>query len=192
MAAAHPYFPVDLQLPEYAPMAVGFEYILGVFVAAVAAALAATWALSGARCCCCCCCCCLRRACDLGARCQHALARAPGPLLPRAAGTYKHLTTTERVVASWLVTTGLIHFVIEGYVVARASFYTDASGNYLSDACESSFVPAAPQRRWRVWVGGGTRSPPAQAPASHLTLHAIMQGRSMPRPTRATSRVTHS
>lgn len=32
--------------------------------------------------------------------------------------------------------TGLIHLVIEGWVVAKADFYKDASGNYLSDTCE--------------------------------------------------------
>lgn len=31
--------------------------------------------------------------------------------------------------------TGLIHFVIEGWVVIKADFYKDASGSYLSDTC---------------------------------------------------------
>ena len=39
-------------------------------------------------------------------------------------------------MACWFMVTGLIHFVIEGWVVAKADFYKDASGNYLSDTCE--------------------------------------------------------
>lgn len=58
---------------------------------------------------------------------------APGRMLPAA--RHKHLTTTERVIACWFMVTGLIHFVIEGWVVAKADFYKDASGNYLSDTC---------------------------------------------------------
>lgn len=47
-------------------------------------------------------------------------------------GKHKHLTTTERLIASWLATTGVIHFVIEGWVVVKADFHQDTSHNYLS------------------------------------------------------------
>ena len=45
--ATHPYFPLDLHLPGYVPMQVEFDYILGVFFAAVFLVFAATWWLSG-------------------------------------------------------------------------------------------------------------------------------------------------
>ena len=54
-------------------------------------------------------------------------------MLPAA--RHKHLSTVERVIACWFMVTGLIHFVIEGWVVAKADFYKDTSGNYLSDTC---------------------------------------------------------
>lgn len=44
---AHPYFPLDLHLPDYVPMQVDFDYILGVFFTAVLVVFAATWWLSG-------------------------------------------------------------------------------------------------------------------------------------------------
>lgn len=90
----HPYFPLDLQLPGYVPMQVDFDYILGVFFAAVLAIFAATWKLSG---------------------------------------RHTHLSGKERIMACWFMVTGVIHFVIEGWVVAKADFYQDKSGNYLSD-----------------------------------------------------------
>ena len=45
---AHPYFPLDLHLPEYVPLQVDFVYILGIFFAAVLAVFSTTWVLSGA------------------------------------------------------------------------------------------------------------------------------------------------
>lgn len=68
--------------------------------------------------------------CRPASHCSH---REP-PTTPAA--RHKHLATTERVIACWFMVTGLIHFVIEGWVVAKADFYKDASGNYLSDTCE--------------------------------------------------------
>lgn len=47
MGDAHPYFPLDLHLPDYVPMQVDFDYILGVFFTAVLVVFAATWWLSG-------------------------------------------------------------------------------------------------------------------------------------------------
>jgi cholestenol delta-isomerase len=44
---AHPYFPLDLHLPDYVPLQVDFAYILGVFFSGVLAVFAATWFLSG-------------------------------------------------------------------------------------------------------------------------------------------------
>lgn len=38
-------------------------------------------------------------------------------------------------MACWFMVSGIIHLVIEGWVVAKADFYKDASGNYLSDTC---------------------------------------------------------
>ena len=65
------------------------------------------------------------------------IATCPAAATCRAAGRHRHLTTTERVLACWFMVTGCIHFVIEGWVVAKADFYQDASGNYLSDTCQS-------------------------------------------------------
>eukprot|EP00887_Chlorella_sp_A99_P001896 scaffold18.g1896.t1 len=50
----------------------------------------------------------------------------------KLSGRRKHLATTERLIAAWLATTGVIHFVIEGWVVVKADFWKDASNNYLS------------------------------------------------------------
>ena len=44
---SHPYFPLDLHLPDYVPLQVGFDYILGVFAVAVITVFASTWRLSG-------------------------------------------------------------------------------------------------------------------------------------------------
>jgi cholestenol delta-isomerase len=44
---AHPYFPLDLQLPGYVPMQVDFDYILGVFFTAVLLVFGLTWKLAG-------------------------------------------------------------------------------------------------------------------------------------------------
>jgi hypothetical protein len=43
----HPYFPVSLKLAGYEPMAVEFDFILGIFALAVCAVVMATWAASG-------------------------------------------------------------------------------------------------------------------------------------------------
>ncbi|PSC69778.1 sterol 8,7-isomerase [Micractinium conductrix] len=91
---SHPYFPLDLHLPDYVPLQVGFDYILGVFAVAVITVFASTWRLSG---------------------------------------RHKHLRRSERLMACWFMVTGLIHFVVEGWVVYKADFYQDKSGNYLSD-----------------------------------------------------------
>lgn len=45
--ARHPYFPVSLKLAGYEPMAVEFDFILGVFTLAMCAVATATWAASG-------------------------------------------------------------------------------------------------------------------------------------------------
>lgn len=47
MAPRHPYYPTKLKLPGYEPMHVEFDYILGVFFAAVATVGALTWLISG-------------------------------------------------------------------------------------------------------------------------------------------------
>ena len=40
-------------------------------------------------------------------------------------------------MAGWFVATGIIHSVIEGYVVLHKEFYTDRSGNVLAEICMS-------------------------------------------------------
>lgn len=115
----HPYFPLDLALPSYVPMQVGFDYILGVFFTAVLLVFGLTWNLAG---------------------------EMPAPEswftsclrlnpCPWAAARHPKLTNVERLLACWFMITGLIHFVIEGWVVVKADFFKDASGNYLSDTC---------------------------------------------------------
>ena len=47
MAPRHPYYPTSLKLPGYQPMVVEFDYILGVFFAAVMTVAASTWLISG-------------------------------------------------------------------------------------------------------------------------------------------------
>lgn len=98
----HPYYPLDLELPGYVPMTLNFEYILGVFFAAVAAVFILTWLV---------------------------------------AGTRRHLSPGDKVVASWFMVTGLIHFVIEGWVVYKADFYKDTTGNLLSE-CWKEYAKA--------------------------------------------------
>ncbi len=44
----HPYYPLDLELPDYVPNLLGFDYILGVFFASVAVVFGLTWLVSGA------------------------------------------------------------------------------------------------------------------------------------------------
>ncbi|CAL8461742.1 g1273 [Coccomyxa elongata] len=46
-------------------------------------------------------------------------------------GKSKHLSFGERLVLSWFVLTGIIHFVVEGAVVLRSDFYKSTSGNIL-------------------------------------------------------------
>ncbi|PNH12882.1 3-beta-hydroxysteroid-Delta(8),Delta(7)-isomerase [Tetrabaena socialis] len=48
-------------------------------------------------------------------------------------GRFKYLGTVERLWAGWWMCTGLIHFVIEGNVVANSKFYQDTSGNILNE-----------------------------------------------------------
>lgn len=43
----HPYFPLDLHLPDYVALQVDFTFILGVFTTAVALVFGVTWILSG-------------------------------------------------------------------------------------------------------------------------------------------------
>lgn len=45
--SAHPYFPLDLHLPDFVPMEVDFDYILGVFFMAVVFVFVGMWLLSG-------------------------------------------------------------------------------------------------------------------------------------------------
>lgn len=45
--AAHPYYPLALQLPNYVPMGVDHVYVLGIFSVATAIVIAVTWFVSG-------------------------------------------------------------------------------------------------------------------------------------------------
>ena len=125
--------------------------------------------------------------------------QAPTPHPPPPAARHKHLATTERVIACWFMVTGLIHFVIEGWVVAKADFYKDASGNYLSDTCARGGEGAAitwpagarvPASQCRCRVGPAHPTKPVRpCVVSHCLPPAEpspVQGRSTPRPTRAT------
>lgn len=112
--AHHPYYPSDLSLPGYVPMVVDFKYILGVFFTGVAAIMVCTWFYSG----------------NPPTKNFHAPTDLPKG---STAAKYKYLTATERALSCWLMTTGVIHFVIEGWVVVKADFFRDQSGNYLSD-----------------------------------------------------------
>ncbi len=94
--APHPYYPLGLALPGYAPMSLSFAAVLAAFFGAAAAVGAATWA---------------------------AAARGAARGLPRA----------ERLIACWLVATGMIHLIIEGYVVVTPGFYKDTRGVLLAD-----------------------------------------------------------
>lgn len=51
----------------------------------------------------------------------------------KLSGNHKHLATKERLLVCWFMCTGLIHFVVEGYVVVNSKFYQDRSGNILSE-----------------------------------------------------------
>ncbi|KAG2431278.1 hypothetical protein HYH02_013409 [Chlamydomonas schloesseri] len=48
-------------------------------------------------------------------------------------GRFKYLSAVERLWAGWWMVTGIIHFVIEGTVVANANFYKDTTGNILNE-----------------------------------------------------------
>jgi len=50
-----------------------------------------------------------------------------------SASRVKHLSNTDRVVLTWWMITGVIHLVVEGWVVAVPNFFTDTSGNPLSE-----------------------------------------------------------
>ncbi|KAL4858676.1 3-beta-hydroxysteroid-Delta(8) [Chlorella vulgaris] len=116
----HPYFPLDLHLPDYVPLQVDFDYILGIFFLAIVVISGSTWKLSGL--------------CAMHTTVFAAIPASPALCkIKSGAGRHKHLSTAERVLACWFMVTGAIHFVIEGWVVAKADFYKDASGNYLSD-----------------------------------------------------------
>ncbi|KAL6777069.1 CDI1 [Auxenochlorella protothecoides x Auxenochlorella symbiontica] len=43
------------------------------------------------------------------------------------------LSRKERFIAGWLAVSGLIHIIIEGYVVLVPTFYKDPPGTFLSD-----------------------------------------------------------
>ncbi|GIL71380.1 hypothetical protein Vretimale_2742 [Volvox reticuliferus] len=71
-------------------------------------------------------------------------------------GRYKYLTTTERLLAGWWMCTGIIHFIIEGVLVAadtcsyktyrhatragnvvvNSKYYQDNTGNILNEICK--------------------------------------------------------
>lgn len=125
-------------------MQLGFDYILAVFFAGVAAVFAVTWLVSGAR---------------GGERCagveagrgpeltaQRSLRSRPARPSPRGAGTKKHLSRGDRVVACWFMVTGLIHLVIEGEALGASPCLA---------------VPQAGQSRWGPscgWGGGAAAS----------------------------------
>lgn len=46
-------------------------------------------------------------------------------------GRQRHLQTVDRVIFCWFALTGVIHFVVEGAVVAFADFYKSKSSNIL-------------------------------------------------------------
>ncbi|KAK9792694.1 hypothetical protein WJX73_002670 [Symbiochloris irregularis] len=48
-------------------------------------------------------------------------------------GTYRQLTTAERVLMCWFAFTGITHFIVEGAVVLDDKFYTDTTGNILKE-----------------------------------------------------------
>jgi hypothetical protein len=63
----------------------------------------------------------------------------PPPLIPP--GKHSHLATKERLLVCWFLCTGLIHLVVEGWVVAVPGFFRDTSKNILSEICESELLP---------------------------------------------------
>lgn len=48
-------------------------------------------------------------------------------------GRYRHLGLDERVTASWFAMTGMVHLIIEGYVVLQPAFYKSISGGVLPE-----------------------------------------------------------
>jgi cholestenol delta-isomerase len=48
-------------------------------------------------------------------------------------GRFRDLKQHERITASWFAMTGVVHFIIEGYVVLHPSFYKDTSGGVLPE-----------------------------------------------------------
>lgn len=57
-------------------------------------------------------------------------------------------------MACWFMVTGLIHFVVEGWVVYKADFYQDKSGNYLSDTCGCCAGRALAVQWMKAMMGG--------------------------------------
>lgn len=49
------------------------------------------------------------------------------------AGRYKKLERVEKITASWFAMTGMVHFIIEGYVVLNSEFWRDSSGGVLPE-----------------------------------------------------------
>lgn len=47
LSNSHPYYPLDLSLPEYQPLVIPFDQILGAFFGTAGLLLIVVWALSG-------------------------------------------------------------------------------------------------------------------------------------------------
>ena len=47
LGASHPYYPVDLKLPGYAPPTLPFKVVLAIFFSVSALLLLGSWVLSG-------------------------------------------------------------------------------------------------------------------------------------------------
>ena len=98
LGASHPYYPVDLKLPGYAPPSLPLKVVLAVFFSVSALLLLVSWVLSG-----------IQSPCVSSTWCFTA-----SNIFVYCTGRQRHLHTVDRIVFCWFALTGVIHLVVEG------------------------------------------------------------------------------
>ena len=59
--------------------------------------------------------------------------RSHQSLAHAAAGSCSRLTRTDRLLMSWMAYAGLVHLLVEGYLVVTPGFYTKQNPNLIDE-----------------------------------------------------------
>lgn len=116
----HPYYPLDLHMPTWQPLAIPFEKILATFFTACGLVLTTGWWLTGSSA--------AATPTAMQSAQQSQQKQSHLVLCVWLAGKAKFLSTAERSMVCWFLCSGLIHLIIEGRFKDQQCFAFLVSG----------------------------------------------------------------